>query len=135
MATDGGAYVLRDAPSPHTDWYVDVSVTTMSASPMELGDTKLMGFGERLVYVNRLERSHVVAHWMEYVDRVMPKVPSAKTPATTNKRPIRGPEKRVRTMSYICWAKAGAAKAHADTMAGARTRIWSFGNALQTPNW
>ena len=43
---------LSEAPNPQTDWYVEVSVTTMSAWPIAPGEPKLIGFGERLVYVN-----------------------------------------------------------------------------------
>ena len=43
---------------------------TMSASPMAPGETKLIGFGERFVYVKRLDLSHVVDHCARDDERV-----------------------------------------------------------------
>lgn len=56
------SHVLSAAPWPQTDWNVELSFTTMSASAIGPGLTKLMGFGLRFEYVNSWERSQVVVY-------------------------------------------------------------------------
>lgn len=55
---------LNAAPKPQIDWYVEASLTTMSALPMAPGVTKLIGLGDKLVYVKSLLLSHVVDHFI-----------------------------------------------------------------------
>lgn len=68
-AISGGAsgtgvnIILRDAPKPQMDWYVDESVTTISAAPVGPGETKFIGLGDKFSYVKSVLLSHVVEYY------------------------------------------------------------------------
>lgn len=55
-------YSLNEPPKPAMVWYTTVSSTTMSASPMVPGLTKLIGV-DGDISVNRESLFHVVCHW------------------------------------------------------------------------
>lgn len=61
------SHTLKDPPKPHTDWYVVVSSTTMSASPIEPLVPKVMAV-DGLTFVNNLPRSQVVCHCFRQPD-------------------------------------------------------------------